>query len=94
MVLLEAWNHGVPALVNGRCRVLKGQAERSGGALYYHNHDEFVAALDLLLRQPTLARQLGSSGRDYIDRAYRWPQVMATLEDFLASMAKSVDRPV
>jgi glycosyltransferase involved in cell wall biosynthesis len=86
MVLLEAWNHGVPALVNGRCRVLKGQAERSGGALYYQNYDEFATALDILLRQPELARDLGRSGLEYIDRVYRWPHVMETLETFLASL--------
>jgi glycosyltransferase involved in cell wall biosynthesis len=91
MVLLEAWNHGVPALVNGRCRVLKGQAERSGGALYYHNYDEFVGGLDMLVRHPDLARELGRSGLDYIDRVYRWPHVMATLEEFLASLARSVN---
>src|SRR5262249_26241259 len=42
IVLLEAWNHGVAALVNGRCSVLKGQALRSDGALYYHHYDEFA----------------------------------------------------
>ena len=31
MVLLEAWNQGLPALVNGRCRVLKGQVLRADG---------------------------------------------------------------
>src|SRR5205814_40770 len=40
LVLLEAWNHGVAALVNGYCTVLKGQAIRADGALYYHNYDE------------------------------------------------------
>jgi glycosyltransferase involved in cell wall biosynthesis len=89
MVLLEAWNHAVPALVNGRCRVLKGQAERSGGALYYQNYDEFAGALDVLLQQPALARDLGRSGRDYIDRVYRWPKVMETLETFLGALRRS-----
>ena len=93
MVLLEAWNHGVPALVNGRCQVLKGQAKRSGGALYYQNYDEFAGALDVLLRQPELARDLGRSGRDYIDRVYRWPHVMETLESFLFSLFRAASRP-
>jgi glycosyltransferase involved in cell wall biosynthesis len=92
MVLLEAWNHGVPALVNGRCRVLKGQAQRSGGALYYHNYDEFVGGINMLVGQPDLARELGRSGQDYVERVYRWRQVMATLEDFLATLAGTVKR--
>lgn len=86
MVLLEAWNHGVPALVNARCRVLDGQARRSGGALAYRDYDQFAAALDRLLFQPALAAELGRAGRDYVDRTYRWPHVMATLEHFLATL--------
>lgn len=86
MVLLEAWNHGVPALVNAQCRVLKGQAQRSGGALYYRNFDEFAAALRLLLDRPAVARSLGAAGQAYVAQSYRWPTVMATLERFLSSL--------
>lgn len=88
MVLLEAWNHGVPALVNAQCRVLKGQAQRSGGALYYRNYDEFAAALKRLLDRPDVARSLGAAGRGYVARTYRWPTVMETLERFLDGIAK------
>jgi glycosyltransferase involved in cell wall biosynthesis len=93
MVLLEAWNHGVPALVNGRCLVLRGQAQRSGGALYYRNFDEFSAALNMLLNQPELADDLGRSGLAYVERLYRWPQVMETLETFLAALAGKIAAP-
>ena len=69
MVLLEAWNHGVPALVNGRCRVLKGQVERADGGLHYGNVRESSAeALELLVREPDLARTLGAQGRAYVDQ--------------------------
>src|SRR5262245_7627079 len=34
IVLLEAWNHAVPALVNGACKVLAGQVSRANGGLY------------------------------------------------------------
>lgn len=86
MVLLEAWNHGVPALVNGRCSVLKGQARRANGALYYHNFDEFARGIDLLLNRPDLARQLGQQGLAYVEREYRWPHVLQKIEQLLASM--------
>ena len=52
MVLLEAWNHGLPALVNARCKVLRGQVERADGGLYYGNAVEFIAGLDYLLDAP------------------------------------------
>ena len=86
LALLEAWNHGVPALVNGRCDVLRGQVLRADGGLYYRSYDEWAAGLTYLLGHPDAARQLGRQGRAYVDREYRWPRVIATLEEFLRSL--------
>ena len=86
MVLLEAWNHAVPALVNGRCEVLRGQVLRADGGLYYRSYDEWAAGLSYLLQHPDTARQLGRQGQAYVDREYRWPQVVGTLETFLGSL--------
>ena len=88
MVLLEAWNHAVPALVNGRCAVLKGQARRSGAALYYQNYDEFAEGLRTLLNRPDLASQLGRAGQAYVEATYRWPVVLQALETYLASLGR------
>ncbi len=33
IVLLEAWNHAVPALVNAQCKVLQGQVRRADGGV-------------------------------------------------------------
>jgi glycosyltransferase involved in cell wall biosynthesis len=87
MVLLEAWNRGLPALVNVRCRVLRGQVLRADGGLYYGNGVEFDAALDYLLDHPDEARVLGAQGRAYVDREYRWPTVLARIEKLLAETA-------
>lgn len=89
MVLLEAWNHGTPALVNGRCAVLKGQVLRAEGGLYYQNAAEFGGALDRLLAQPDLARRLGAQGRAYVEREYRWPGVLAKIEDLFAEIGRT-----
>ena len=86
IVLLEAWNRGTPALVNGGCDVLRGQALRSDGALYYRTYDEFVHAVEYLLRNPETRRQLGENGLAYVEREYRWPTVMGKLEQFLAAL--------
>lgn len=88
MALLEGWNHGVPAVVNGRCRVLKGQALRADGALYYRTFAEFAHCLDRLIQHPDDARQLGGQGHAYVDREYRWPRVVERLEGFLASIER------
>ena len=83
MVLLEAWNHGRPALVNGCCRVLKGQVRRADGGLYYMNSQEFSHGLDLLLESRELSDRLGAQGLQYVERNYRWEKVMETTERFL-----------
>jgi glycosyltransferase involved in cell wall biosynthesis len=89
LALLEGWNHGVPALVNGRCAVLKGQTLRADGGLYYQNFDEFARELSHLLDHPDQARRLGAQGRAYVDREYRWPHVMEKIERLLSRVAAS-----
>jgi glycosyltransferase involved in cell wall biosynthesis len=84
LVLLEAWNHGLPAIVNGHCAVLRGQALRADGALYYRNYDEFAHGVSLLLARPDLARQLGRQGLAYVEREYRWPVVVGRIDDLFA----------
>lgn len=83
LVLLEAWNHGLAAVVNGHCSVLKGQAHRANAALTYHNYDEFARVVEYLLANPAEAKQLGRQGLYYVNREYRWPTVMAKVERLL-----------
>ena len=84
LALLEAWNHATPALVNGHCAVLKGQARRANAALYYYDYDEFARALEYVRQHPDVARDLGRQGLDYVNRHYRWPHVVAQIEDLLS----------
>jgi glycosyltransferase involved in cell wall biosynthesis len=70
--------------VNGRCRVLKGQVERADGGLHYGTAREFAEALELLVRDPALARTLGAQGRAYVDGEYRWAVVMQRIDSLLA----------
>jgi glycosyltransferase involved in cell wall biosynthesis len=94
IVLLEAWNQGRPALVNGHCQVLKGQTLRANGGLYYLSFPEFTRALDLLLAHPEVADRLGQQGRRYVESHYRWPGVMAEIESFLAGLASGASEDV
>jgi len=84
MVLSEAWSQSKPALVQGHCEVLAGQARRSGGALPYVGYAEFEAALDLLIEEPALRAELGQSGRRYVESRYAWEKVLDGYEDLLA----------
>jgi glycosyltransferase involved in cell wall biosynthesis len=83
IVLLEGWNQGVPALVNGHCKVLKGQVRRANGGLYYRSAAEFSEAIDLLRHADADRRALGAQGLAYVEREYRWPIVMARVEAVL-----------
>ncbi|HET9266572.1 MAG TPA: glycosyltransferase [Vicinamibacterales bacterium] len=75
IVTLEAWALGRPVLVNGRCDVLRGQAIRSGGGLYYDSFEDFSEALYTLEATGPLGAVLGQNGRDYYRRHYAWPVV-------------------
>ncbi len=85
IVLLEAWNRGVPALVNGQCAVLSGQVRRANGGLAYRSAREFAESLGYLLDHPESCRTLGVQGREYVEREYRWPTVLARVEAVLTA---------
>jgi glycosyltransferase involved in cell wall biosynthesis len=90
IVLLEAWNHGTPALVNAHCSVLRGQVRRANGGLHYRTSREFAAALDRLLDDAITRAALGQQGRAYVDREYRWPTVLAKVEHLLVDVRARV----
>jgi glycosyltransferase involved in cell wall biosynthesis len=88
IVLLEAWNHGIPALVNGRCKVLAGQVQRANGGLYYMFPAEFDEAADFLLNRQTERDALGRQGLAYIEREYRWPTVLGRVESLFQEVRR------
>jgi len=88
IVLLEGWNHATPALVNAYCRVLKGQVQRANGGLYYRSSREFQEALSWLLGNESGRRELGEQGLAYIDREYRWPDVIERVESLLEEVSR------
>ena len=83
MALTEVWALRRPALVQGRCDVLVGQAQRSGGALHYNGFAEFEAATQLLLENSELRERLANNGRRYVEDNYSWNSVMEMYEDLL-----------
>ena len=92
IVLLEAWNRAVPALVNAHCSVLRGQVRRAGGGLFYRSQREFSEALTWLLSHEPQRVALGRQGQAYVEQEYRWPTVMARVETLLAR-AREKARP-
>ena len=88
IVLLEAWNHATPALVNAHCKVLQGQVRRANGGLYYRSSREFQEALSWLLSNETGRRELGEQGRAYVEGEYRWPTVLERVESLLEEVSR------
>jgi glycosyltransferase involved in cell wall biosynthesis len=84
MVLTEAFAQCRPALVQGRCAVLRGHAVRSGAAIPYEGFAQFEAALSMLREDPALADAMGAAGRAYVEREYRWDRVLDRYEQLLA----------
>ena len=83
IVLLEAWNHAVPAIVNARCKVLDGQVRRANGGLSYRSATEFSESVRYLLSCPRERDAIGRQGREFVEREYRWPTVLSRLERLL-----------
>jgi glycosyltransferase involved in cell wall biosynthesis len=88
IVLLEAWNHAAPALVNAYCKVLQGQVRRASGGLYYRSSREFQEALSWLLAHDPGRRELGQQGLAYVNREYRWPTVLERVERLLEDVSR------
>jgi glycosyltransferase involved in cell wall biosynthesis len=85
LVLVEAWAQSKPALVNGRCAVLLGQARRSAGAIPYRGFAAFEASVDALVADPALQATLGERGRAYVVEHYDWEIVLDHAEHLLAT---------
>ena len=86
IALLEAWNHGIPALVNARCDVLREQVRRANGGLYYRSFAEFSEALDYLASHPNERCALGAQGLRFVEREYRWDTVLPRVEGLLRKL--------
>ena len=89
MLTLEAWLMERPALVNGRCHVLKYQCRQSNGGLYYTSYDEFESGLTRLLASPALRQQLGRQGRRFVLANYSWDIIIAKYQALLETMIGS-----
>lgn len=86
IVVLEAMKLGIPAIVNGKCDVLKGHCTKSNAALYYNDYYEFEGAVNYILRNPAVARKMGENGQEYVRKNYRWE----VLTDKLSSLIERI----
>ena len=85
IALAEAWAVEVPVLVQGECDVLAGFTRRAEGGLAYVDDATFHAAVELLLADEGLRRELGRSGRAHVEAQLSWPAVIGAYESLLAT---------
>lgn len=90
MVTMEAWLCNRAVLMNGNCEVLKGQAIKSNGGLWYQDYDEFKDCLSLMLSDNKLIEKLGENGKRYVERNYSWTEVEGK---YLRLLEKLTSRP-
>jgi glycosyltransferase involved in cell wall biosynthesis len=83
MLALEAWAQGRPVLLNGRSKVLAGQAQRSGGAVLFDSAQTLASGILDLVDHPQKANALGTAGRDWVQRTYQWDAVVHRLSDLI-----------
>jgi glycosyltransferase involved in cell wall biosynthesis len=86
LLAVESLSAGTPILANARSPVLVEHCVRSNGGLYYADRDEFVECLKLLIGNEELRAALGSNGRDYVRRNYRWDVVLGKYERIFAKV--------
>jgi glycosyltransferase involved in cell wall biosynthesis len=89
MILTEAFAFGRPAIVEGKCDVLRGHAHRSNAAIPYDGFAEFECALEMLRADPDLADAMGAAGRRYVEREYSWDSVLERYEALLDRTIRS-----
>jgi glycosyltransferase involved in cell wall biosynthesis len=87
IVLMEAWSVGTPAMVNARCGVTREHARRAQAALEFGDYVEFEVALDRIAASDELRSALGTAGEQYVQRNYRWTEVVKRYAAFLAHVA-------
>jgi glycosyltransferase involved in cell wall biosynthesis len=87
LVLLEAWSLGVPVLVNASCAATMEHCRHSGGGLWFESYRSFEVTVERLTAEEGLRRSLGTAGREYTERYFRWPAILDGYAGFLEGVA-------
>ena len=89
LLALEAWAVGRPVLANAASPVLRGQVARSGGGIAYRGASELAAAALRVITSASEAAALGSAGRQWVAKTYRWEAVHARLAWLISAASGS-----
>jgi glycosyltransferase involved in cell wall biosynthesis len=77
IVLLEAWQAGVPVLVNARCAATVEHVTASRGGLAFGGVAELAAMVERLRRDADARGALAAAGAAYVAERFSWDAVLA-----------------
>ncbi len=81
IVILEAWAHQTPVIVNGHSTVMREHCDASRAGLYYYSSATLRGQMAWARTHPNEARALGVQGSHYVASTFQWDQVKKTLLD-------------
>lgn len=87
IVVMESWVTSVPVLVHASCAVTNYHCRRSNGGLYFRDYLEFEECVDYFRENPEVRKRMGGNGRRYVERNYRWDDVMDRFEKALEKLS-------
>jgi len=86
LVIMESWIYGRPVLVNEKCAPTKEFCIKSNGGLWFSDYDEFESCVNLMLKNPSLAKKFGLNGRKYVLKNFKWNKITEDLIQYLESL--------
>jgi glycosyltransferase involved in cell wall biosynthesis len=86
LIVMESWICGRPVLVNEKCAPTKEFCIRSNGGLWFSDYDEFESGVNLILKNPRLAKNFGLNGRKYVLKHFKWDKITENLIRYLESL--------
>lgn len=84
IAVLEAMGLGTPVIVNGRCDVLKGHCERSGGGVWYEDYDGFAASLKKM--SGSNYGEFCRLAHNYVLGKYQWEHIVYNWVELIQSI--------
>lgn len=86
LVVMECWVCTRPVLVNEKCAPTKEFCVKSNGGLWFSNYNEFETCINLMLKNPRLAKKLGLNGRRYVLKNFNWNKITEDLIQYLTNL--------
>jgi len=88
LAVMEAWEQGVPVVVNALCEPTRDHCAHSAGGMWFGSYRQFEVVVDRLLADQGLRRWLGANGRAYVQEHYQWPALVARYARFLEGVVE------